>query len=149
MQTQIKQVEKVSDVIQVVKAGIDFYESAITEVESPEVKTIFSNMVTKKKQVISKLQPLAIAEQGEVEKGSSWAVNARKVYTDFLGTFSKNEDHTYVSQLEEVEDKILETLDEAISEKQPTQAMTTLLSAKVEAQAMHDQMKALQHITKH
>ena len=62
---------------------------------------------------------------------------------------SSNEDHTYVNQLEEVEDKVLKVLDSALENEQPTIAQSTLMSIRTNAQRMHDEMKALQEQTKH
>ncbi len=149
MSSQTAQVENVSDVIQVMKAGIDFYEDAIEKVESSRVKQTFRKMVVNKRQAIDTLQPLAIAEQGEKETGSSFAVSSRKLYTKLAGALSSNEDHTYVKQLEEVEDKVLEVLDEALEKDQPVIAKTTLENVRTHAQKLHDEMKVLQAITKH
>ena len=149
MSTHTAQVEKVSDVIQVMKAGIDFYQDAIEQVESNHVKQTFKKMVVNKKAAIDALQPLAVAEQGELETGSSIAVDSRKVYTKLAGMLSSNEDHTYVNQLEEVEDKVLKVLDSALENEQPTIAQSTLMSIRTNAQRMHDEMKALQEQTKH
>jgi uncharacterized protein (TIGR02284 family) len=149
MSTHTAQVEKVSDVIQVMKAGIDFYQDAIEQVESNHVKQTFKKMVVNKKAAIDALQPLAVAEQGELETGSSIAVDSRKVYTKLAGMLSSNEDHTYVNQLEEVEDKVLKVLDSALEKEQPAIAQSTLMSIRTNAQRMHDEMKALQEQTKH
>ncbi len=149
MSTHTAQVEKVSDVIQVMKAGIDFYQDAIEQVESSHVKQTFKKMVVNKKAAIDALQPLAVAEQGELETGSSIAVDSRKVYTKLAGMLSSNEDHTYVNQLEEVEDKVLKVLDSALEKEQPAIAQSTLMSIRTNAQRMHDEMKALQEQTKH
>ncbi len=149
MSTHTAQVEKVSDVIQVMKAGIDFYQDAIEQVESSHVKQTFKKMVVNKKAAIDALQPLAVAEQGELETGSSIAVDSRKVYSKLAGMLSSNEDHTYVNQLEEVEDKVLKVLDSALEKEQPAIAQSTLMSIRTNAQRMHDEMKALQEQTKH
>jgi len=149
MTNQVKQVEKVTDVIQVLHAGIGFYEDAMKEVDNMSVKSTFSRMVENKEKTIAQLQPLAIAEQGDVEKGSSWAVEARKMYTKIASSISSNQDFTFVNQLEEVEDKVLEVLDEAMGADQPAAAMATLRAVKAEAQSLHDEMKALQETMKH
>ena len=145
MTNQLKQVEKVSDVIQVLKAGADFYRDAMADIDSMSIKGTFKRMAENKEKTISTLQPLAIAEQGEKEKGTSWAVEARKMYTKFSSVVSTDRDFTYVNQLEEVEDKVLEALDEALDEDQPSSAMATLRSVRAEAQSLHDEMKALQN----
>jgi len=147
MSNQNAHVEKVTDVIQVMKAGVDFYKEAIEKVENDSLKSTFRNMIVSKEDAIEKLQPLAVSEQGERETGSSWLVDARKMYTKFAGAITSDTDHTYVSQLEEVEDKVLEALDDAMEEEQPTVAMTTLRTVRASAQSLHDEMKALKMST--
>ncbi len=148
MSNQNKHVEKVTDVIQVMKSGIEFYKDALKEVKSEAIKGAFSKMIMNKESAVELLQPLAVAEQGEREDGGSVAVGSRKLYTKFVSMLSSDEDHTYVKQLEEVEDKVLEVLDDALSEDQPEHALATLRKVRVSAQQMHDEMKTLQKVTK-
>lgn len=149
MLNQRTSVEKVTDIIQVMKAGVDFYQDAIEHVNDRFVKNTFIKMASKKEAAIEALQPLALEEQGEIEDGTSIAVDSRKLYTKFAALFTNDEDYTYVKQLEEVEDKVLEVLDEALNKSQPVQAMTILTNIRADAQIMHDEMKALQEQTKH
>jgi len=148
MSYENKHVEKVTDVIQVMKSGIEFYKDALDEVKSEEVKGVFRKIIANKEMAVESLQPLAISEQGEREEGGSAAVATRKLYTKFIGMMASDEDHTYVKQLEEVEDKVLETLDDALNEEQPAGALETLRKIRMDAQKMHDEMKTLQIATK-
>ena len=149
MLNQTTSVEKVTDVIQVMKAGVEFYNDAIEQVNDTFVKNTFRKMATNKEAAIQALQPLAIGEQGEIEDGTSLAVDSRKMYTKFAALFASDEDYTYVKQLEEVEDKVLEVLDDALNQEQPVQALNTLTYIRADAQLLHDEMKALQEQTKH
>jgi uncharacterized protein (TIGR02284 family) len=74
MLNQKTSVENVTDVIQVMRAGVEFYQDAIEKVSNPALKSTFTKMATKKAAAIQALQPLAIAEQGDIEDGSSLAV---------------------------------------------------------------------------
>lgn len=149
MLNQTTSVEKVTDVIQVMNAGVEFYHDAVEHVNDKSVKNTFEKMATKKEAAIQALQPLALKEQGEIEDGTSIAVDSRKLYTKFAAMFSDNEDYTYVKQLEEVEDKVLDVLDDALKAEQPLQAMSVLTNVRADAQLMHDEMKALQEQSKH
>ncbi|UJF20507.1 PA2169 family four-helix-bundle protein [Shewanella sp. OMA3-2] len=148
MLNQKTSVENVADVIQVMRAGVDFYQDAVEKVNSSSLKGTFTKMATKKAAAIQALQPLAIAEQGEIEDGNSIAVETRKIYTKFVAMFSSDEDYTYIKQLEEVEDKVLEVLDDAIAKNQQGQALLILTNIRVDAQSMHDEMKTLQQLKK-
>jgi uncharacterized protein (TIGR02284 family) len=131
------------------KAGVEFYEEAEQKVDSDYIKATFRKMSANKKAAIEAIQPFVIANNGEREEETSLAVEARKTYTHFISTFTSNEDHTYVKHLEEVEDKVLEVLDEALEEEKVVDAKNVLITLRADAQKMHDQMKALQEQTKH
>jgi hypothetical protein len=62
--------------------------------------------------------------------------------------FSSDEDYTYIKQLEEIEDKVLEVLDDAIDTNQQGQALLILTNIRADAQSMHDEMKTLQQLKK-
>jgi uncharacterized protein (TIGR02284 family) len=149
MSNQIQYTEKVTDVIQVMKAGVEFYEEAEHKVDNDYIKATFRKMSANKKAAIEAIQPFVIANNGEREEETSLMVEARKTYTHFISTFTSNEDHIYVKQLEEVEDKVLEVLDEALEDEKVLEAKNVLTIVRADAQKMHDQMKALQEQTKH
>ncbi len=147
MSDKNSKVDKVSDIIQVIQAGIDFYKDAILAIDNESIKNTFRKMITYKEAALQSLQPLAIAEQGEREEGGSVVVDARRMYAKFASMFASDLDHTYVKQLEEVEDHILEAFDDALKQEQPPHAMITLRTVRANAQQMHDEMKALQKAT--
>lgn len=147
MSNEVRQVEKVSDVIKVLRAGVDFYQDAKDDVNESRIESFFDKMVTQKQEAIEALQAFAIAEQGEKESGQSVAVNMRKLYTDIATMISSNKTHTVVSQLEEVEDRILEVIDDALEEKQPDACERELRKVRAAMQQNHDEMKALQEAT--
>jgi uncharacterized protein (TIGR02284 family) len=147
MSNQTNQVENVANAIQVMKGGIEFYKEAINEVDTPHIKQTFRKMVQQKHDAIDILQPFAISEKGAIEDKTDWLVDTRKMYTKFIGKMIDDQGHTYVKQLEEVEDKVLEVLDEAMKKDQPTDCMASLRRVKASAQQMHDEMKALQNAT--
>lgn len=149
MSNQSLHTEKVADVIQVMKAGVEFYEEAENKVENEFVKATFRRMSRNKKAAIEAIQPMVIVNEGKREEDTSFAVETRKAYTNFISTFSNNEDHTYVKQLEEVEDKILDILDEALEDEKTANGKQVLTIIRTDAQKMHDDMKVLQEQTKH
>lgn len=140
-------VEKVTSIIKVLNGGIEFYSDAIKKVHSPEVKNVFNAMIREKQAAVNKLQPFAIAEQGEYENDNSLAVDTRNIYTRLISSFSSDSDHTFVSQLEEVEDKTLEVITDALDEDQPGDCLLVLNAVLADMQQCHNQMRSLQKIT--
>lgn len=136
-------VKHVSDIVQVLNSGIDFYQDAKDKIDSPKLAAFFDRMINARKTVKQKLQPFAIAEEGKVEQGSAFTVEVRNVYTQIIGSMSSDKQHTYISQLEEVEDKTIEEIRTALHKKQPVDCEAALLSALSTMQACHDEMRAL------
>ena len=99
--------------------------------------------------VKERLQSFAIQAAGKREDGSSFTVEARQVYTKVIGAVSSDKEHTYISQLEEVEDKTLEELKAALKENQPPQFETALRQSLTTMQECHDEMRALKKATSH
>ncbi|MDP5028972.1 MAG: PA2169 family four-helix-bundle protein [Paraglaciecola sp.] len=147
MQAEIKQVEKVTDIIKVLNGGISFYEEALEKVDSQSLKTMFGRLILQKRHAVAMLQPFAIEEQGEVEKDTAITIDIRKLYTKLLGAMSSDTDHTYVEQLEEVEDKTLEVIRDALEHEQPLAVKQLLLGVLKDAKMSHDEMKTLQELT--
>ncbi|TMO88384.1 ferritin-like domain-containing protein [Pseudoalteromonas ruthenica] len=139
--------EKITDIIKVLKGGIDFYSDAKDNIDSNDVRTVFQNLIDEKHKAVTDLQPFAIEEQGEIETGSDTLVDVRKTYTKVMSAIKSNEEHTYIKHLEEVEDKVLEEFDDALEESQPPQCAQVLSQLRERMQICHDKMKALQEAT--
>jgi uncharacterized protein (TIGR02284 family) len=147
MSSKAIQVKKVANVIKVLKGGVDFYQAAIKEIDKSHLCEVFKKMVREKREAIEALQPFAISEEGEEEQDSDCVIKTRQMYTKLIGSISGNKSHTYIKQLEEVEDRVLDALDDALSERQPPQCLEVLRPIRTKAQSMHDEMKALQEST--
>ena len=139
----------VSDIIQVLNSGIEFYSDAKEKVEDQRVAQFFDRMVNARRMVKEQLQPFALQEEGKREEGAAFSVEARKVYTKVIGAISADKDHTYISQLEEVEDKTLKEFKTALKEKQPPQYEAALMRTMATMQECHDEMRALKRSTAH
>ncbi|HAW94223.1 MULTISPECIES: PA2169 family four-helix-bundle protein [unclassified Arsukibacterium] len=143
------EIKHVHDIIQVLNSGIDFYGDAKEKVDDDQLAQFFDRMLNARRLIKERLQPFAIAEDGEREDGSAFTVEARKVYTKVIGAMSSDKEHTYISQLEEVEDKTLEELKAALKENQPPQFETALRQSLTTMQECHDEMRALKKATSH
>ncbi|MDX1538389.1 PA2169 family four-helix-bundle protein [Arsukibacterium sp.] len=143
------EIKHVHDIIQVLNSGIDFYGDAKEKVDDRQLAQFFDRMLNARRLIKERLQPFAIQEDGEREDGSAFTVEARKVYTKVIGAMSSDKEHTYISQLEEVEDKTLEELKAALKENQPPQFETALRQSLTTMQECHDEMRALKKATSH
>lgn len=139
--------ENINSIVKVINGGIEFYESAIEKVDSNPVKNVFKSMVLARKNALVKLQPFAQLSEGERETGSALTVKAREVYTDVMGMLASDTEHTYIEQLEEVEDKTLEEIQSALEKNPDARYAATLREVYHEMKLCHDRMLNLQEVT--
>ena len=137
-------VNHITDIIQVMNSGIDFYEKAQEKVKDPAIVALFQRMIDARKVSVENLQPYAINEQGEREDGSSFAVEARRAYTALITKFSSDNDQTYVKELEEVEDKTLSEIKTAMKKPQPHDCEAALAKVLLTMQSCHTEMSRMQ-----
>jgi uncharacterized protein (TIGR02284 family) len=138
------EVNHITDIIQVMNSGIDFYEKAQEKVKDPAIGALFQRMIDARKISVEHLQPYAINEKGEREDGSSFSIEARRAYTAILTAFSSNNDSTYVKELEEVEDKTLEEIKAAMDKPQPADCEAALAKTLLTMQSCHAEMSRMQ-----
>lgn len=144
MDNRTAQVNHITDIIKVMNGGIEFYQEAKVKQDNVVYQAFFGRMIDAKKEAVADLQRFAIDEQGEVETDTSTAVKARQTYTRLLSKISSDSSFTYIDQLEEVEDKVLEEIDTALEKEQTQDCEITLRRVKVRMKECHDEMKALQ-----
>ncbi|CAI3800841.1 PA2169 family four-helix-bundle protein [Rheinheimera sp. MM224] len=142
-QLNTARVNHASDIIQVLNSGIEFYTDAKEQVRDQRLAQFFDRMLNARRMVKERLQPFAVQEDGKREEGSAFSVEVRKVYTKVISAISSDTEHTYISQLEEVEDKTLEELRIALKDNQPPQYEAALLQSMATMQECHDEMRAL------
>ncbi|RNF51555.1 PA2169 family four-helix-bundle protein [Marinomonas hwangdonensis] len=150
MQNQTAHAHHITDIVKVMNGGIEFYQEAKTKLDDSTYKAFFDRMIGAKAEAVAELQPFAVAQQGEVETDTSNLVKARQAYTKLMSKItSETTTFTYVDQLEEVEDKVLEELDLALERNQTQDCEVTLRRVKVRMKECHDEMKALQVTAQH
>ncbi|ATD01472.1 MULTISPECIES: ferritin-like domain-containing protein [Pseudoalteromonas] len=137
----------VKELVKVLNGGIEFYKEAKTKVSSQSLEIIFDRMISEKERAAAELQPLVVLDEGEVETDSDLVVSMRETYTKVLSVVSTDKEHTYIAQLEEVEDRVLDKIEAALEEPLPAPYFSTLKLIQNSMQACHDEMKALQEVT--
>ena len=90
-----QEVKHVTDIVQVLNSGIDFYTDAKEKVDDKRLAQFFDRMINARRMVKERLQPFAVQEEGKREEGSAFTVEARKVYTKVMGAMSSDKEATY------------------------------------------------------
>lgn len=139
--------ETLNDLIEIARDGKNFYEHALTEVKNPELKALFTEIAQSKAKIISALSSQVSAAGEKPAEQGTFAGSFRKYYTDVKTSFAskEKEEVTYVSELEEQEDRLLHALERAVNEHATPDAQANLRSQLEKARATHDRMRDLKH----
>ncbi|VUD58707.1 hypothetical protein TDB9533_02491 [Thalassocella blandensis] len=142
-----KYIHKIDDIIKTLNSAASFYQDAKSQVKDPSIATLFEKMRMIKQQAVTRLTPFVIIQEGEPEEGNNYSVEARKIYANLLAKLSSDTDHTLVAQLEEVEDKTLSDITQAMDNEQPPEVYSTLREIYVDMKACHDEIHAVERAT--
>ena len=143
---QTASIKEFNGLIKVLNSSVDFYQKAMDEVENPKVKTLLGKVHDQHASSIHSLEPYADLDAGEKEDGSSFAVEARNMYTQVLSKLKSDTDLTFIDQLEEVEDKILEKMNSIDEIELPLRAQQAFKKTRMESGVMHNVMTSLQDV---
>lgn len=134
--------EKLNDLIAITRDSKRFYEHAGKEVKDAELKDLFGDMRAAKEELIQSLSAKVEANEGEPDDGGTLAGKIRQVYADTRAALTKNDATTYISQLEQTEDRILHAFEDALETGDV--GMHSLLGPDMpKVRACHDRMRDL------
>lgn len=144
--SEYKDVGDLKDLIQVLNSSVDFFNEAKKNVAEQKIQTIFDDVILSHKKSIAKLQPLVVAQTDEMEDGSHWSVKLRETYTNIISSFTSDKDLTYISQLEEVEDKLLKVCDDAMANNKFSISNSLLSEVRSEIKFSHDRIRDIEAV---
>ena len=133
---------KLNDLIEVLIDGKNFYEEAAPEVR-PDLHQLFNRMASTKGAIIADLQR-QVAASGKTPADSGTVSGAlRKFYAEIRTAMASNENEEYVSQLEEFEDRILETFRNVSTKNDDMEVRAIAQRHMAQVKKDHDDMRAL------
>ncbi|HVK99573.1 MAG TPA: PA2169 family four-helix-bundle protein [Dongiaceae bacterium] len=138
-----QETKEMQELITILNDSVDFYREARQKVKSTELKATFEEIASIKQQLINQLQPLVIQREGEPEDGHSVAVKVRQLYTNVLASMQKDKSDTFISNLEEVEDKTRAKARRALDVADTTDVVVALRQAYPQIKKCHDEMSRL------
>jgi len=139
----MKNASTVKEIVQIARDGLEFYQDAATEVKSERLKAVFSRMANHKRQLITALSTNLALNDEEVPTDGTMAGSIRKGYAEVRTMLGANEDKTYVTQLEETEDRLLHHFEDALKDCDDVGVKTLLQQHYPQVRACHDEMRAL------
>lgn len=136
--------EQLNELIAIIRDGQRFYEHAHDEIKDERLQALFRDMAQAKHQVIQALSVKVAANHDEPTSSGTLVGKLRQAYADARATLSSDEESTYVAQLEEAEDRILEAFEDAMETAQPdVRALLAVEMPKV--RACHQRMRELKN----
>lgn len=111
--------EQLNELIAIIRDGQRFYEHAHDEIDDARLQAVFRDMAQAKHQMIQALAVKVAANQEAPTSSGTVFGRLRQTYADARAALSSDETATYVAQLEEVEDRILEAFEDALETAEP------------------------------
>lgn len=134
---------RVREVIQVATDSATFYARALEKVEDPHVRRVLADMGQHKRDLIVSLRDSLHIDEATVDPDGTFSGAMRRGYADLLAMLSNDDDKVYVGQLEEMEDKMLANLKDAIEKADDPNVAALLRSHLPRIAACHNEMRAL------
>lgn len=134
--------ELLDELASAARDGKSFYELAATKVDHADLKALFSRIAKVKGEIAAGLAT-EIRAEGEVPaQGSTWSAEIARLYIEVRAVLA-DRNYTWVSQLEDSEDKLLKQFNEALADLDTSShAHIILTSLMPEVRSCHDVMRA-------
>jgi uncharacterized protein (TIGR02284 family) len=134
---------KLYDMIHVLVDGKTFYQEAAAKVTRPDLKRLFEQMAQTKAAIANDIKNKVVLAGGEpLEEGSATG-GLRKAWAELRTKLSHDREAEYVTQLEEFEDRILESFREAVVDSKDPEVRAVAQKYMPEVTRDHNEMRAL------
>ncbi|MBE7374202.1 PA2169 family four-helix-bundle protein [Pseudomonas lopnurensis] len=132
-------INQLNELIEVTRDGQRFYQHAAEEVKDVELQHLFRDMAQAKTQVIQALAVKVAASDEQPAQGGTLLGRMHELYADTRAHVG-NHDTTYVDQLEQTEERILQAFEDALPDAEPdVRAMLAIELPKL--RACHERMR--------
>lgn len=144
MNTNIREqkIDTINELIAITRDSADFYSDASTKVDNPQLKTLFNGMAESKNGLVGAMSRDVKLEGARPAEAGTFRGVLNQIYGDAQAKFGDNTDFTYVSKLEETEDRLLGALNNVLHDSEvsaPVKEAVTSYLPKVKEH--HDLMR--------
>ncbi len=123
--------------------GDAFYRDAAEKMQDPELREAVREVGRIRGALCRDIHG-GLRDKGEETNGSgTFYGTLHKLYADLRARFAEDSDRIYVAELEEAEDRLLRSLEEASLNLEPADARVILQRYMPAARAAHERMRAL------
>ncbi len=144
MNTNIREqkIETINELIAITRDSADFYKDASTKVDNPQLKTLFNGMAESKNGLVGAMSRDVKLEGARPAEAGTFRGVLNQIYGDARAKFGDNTDFTYVSQLEETEDRLLGALNNVLHDSEvPAPVKEAVTSYLPKVKEHHDLMR--------
>lgn len=134
--------EQLNELIEITRDGQRFYQHAHDEVKDVRLQVLFRDMAQSKSELIRALSVKVAAKQEVPASGGTFSGKLRQVYADTKASLVSDTEATYVAQLEEAEDRILNAFEDALEVAEPD-VHALLVTELPKVRANHERMRTL------
>lgn len=136
-----KTAHTLNDLLAITRDGQAFYEEAAQKVDDPELRALFTRIGAVKSQLTTELSGAVTSAGGSPDTEGTMRGNMQKMYGNMRAKLGDKE-YSYVAELEESEDRLLEAFDDAIKDDgTPAEARTVLTRLMPDVRKCHDTMR--------
>jgi uncharacterized protein (TIGR02284 family) len=132
-----------AELIVIAREGVEFYLGAAEKVRNARLRDLFHEMAAARARLVTELQSQVAAGGAPAVPSPSFGLNLRKLYVDLLARTAADSDRSYVAQLEEIEDGLLEATEDAVAEARTPAIRQVLERHLPRVRANHDRVRAM------
>ena len=134
--------EILNELVSATRDGQSFYELAATEVSNFELQALFTRIAKVKGDIVAGLSTEIRANGAKPTDDGTWSASVTRNYVEVRALLG-DKNYTYVAQLENSEDQLLEAFDKALKDTATTpHAQSVITSYLPEVRSCHAIMRA-------
>ncbi|NJC26828.1 ferritin-like domain-containing protein [Neolewinella antarctica] len=147
MSTNSKQVDALNKLITTLYDGEEGYKEAATDVENVALKTRFRSLAQQRYDFGHELKPFFDVLGGKVDKGSSLAAGAHRIWIDLKTAVVGNDDAAVLAEVVRGEESALESYSEVLAHNDlPAAARTTITAQRDKIQTALNEMRKMKKV---
>ena len=132
-----------NELIEITRDGQNFYTEAVAHVRSPLLKAVFHGIIDAKTQLIKSLSEHVRVRGEQPSDGGTLRGSFLMLYAEIRARFAHAKGATYVAELEESEDRLLEAFEAAATSTDDAEVRGIILRHLPKVRLCHEQMRNL------
>lgn len=141
MNTESKIQHTLNDLIEIARDGAEFYTEAAGKVENAELSSLFNQMGSHKREIVTGLSADVAAAGGKPADHGTMVGSMQQAYGNVRAALGDT-NYGYVAQLEEAEDRLLKAFRDTIADSDtPSAARAAAQKYMPRVQECHDIMR--------